>query len=75
MKVVSDGRFSVYVYSEIGVKHHWPHCHVRWVDGETVVMLPGLTIIAGVDLPKPAKELLRGNIDEIVDKWIELNSR
>jgi len=73
MRVLSDGRFSVYVYSEIGNKHHLPHCHVRWVDGEAVVALPSLRIIVGSDLPRTAKELIRGNLEEIYAKWLEIN--
>ncbi|MBA2446698.1 MAG: DUF4160 domain-containing protein [Chloroflexi bacterium] len=57
VRVVGRGRFSVYVYAEAGQPHHLPHCHVRWSDGSTQVALPTLWVLAGDELPRPAREL------------------
>jgi len=72
VRVVSDGRFSVYVYNEYGVSHHLPHCQVRWADGDAQVSLPLLTVIAGT-LPSAARRLLKEHQDDICLKWNELN--
>jgi len=63
VRVVDDGRFSVYVYDEYGVPHHQPHCQVRWASGDAQVALPS------------AHRLLEENQDKICGKWDELNPR
>jgi malate/lactate dehydrogenase len=74
VRVVDDGRFSVYVYDEYGVPHHQPHCQVRWASGDAQVALPSLMVIAGA-LPSAAHRLLEENQDKICGKWDELNPR
>ena len=73
MKVLDDGKFSIYVYREIGQPHHLPHCHVRQADGETVVSLPMLIKIAGRPLSKSAKQLLLTHLEEICSAWNKIN--
>lgn len=73
MKVLDNGKFSVYVYREIGQSHHLPHCHVRWADGATVVTLPLLIRMAGTPLPKSAKQLLLDHLEEICNVWNNIN--
>jgi len=74
VKVIDDGRFSVYVYDERGVQHHLPHCDVRWSDGSsTQVALPSLTMIVGRPLPPAARQLLREHLESLYMKWAELN--
>ena len=74
MKITSDGFFAIYVYSsETRQRHHLPHCHVRSPNGETVVALPLLRVIAGKKLSKRAKSLLVDNLDRICDVWTKLN--
>ena len=73
MKVLDDGRFSVYVYREIEQPHHLPHCHVRWADGETVVALPLLQVIVGDPLPTTARQLLLDELEEVCAAWNEIN--
>lgn len=73
MKVLEVGRFSVYVYYEVGQPHHLPHCHVRWEGKDTVIALPSLKVLAGESLPKAGRQLLIANLEEIVEAWGELN--
>ena len=73
VKVVQRGRFSVYVYREVGQPHHSPHCNVRWSDGDTQVELPTLRRIIGTPLPGEAQRLLAEYRDEIVAAWNQLN--
>jgi hypothetical protein len=73
VRVVRRGRFSVYVYAEVGQPHHLPHCYVRWSDGSTQVALPTLRVLAGDDLPSQARQLLRENLEEIYAAWNLLN--
>jgi hypothetical protein len=72
VKVVERGRFKVYIY-ETGGRHHLPHCHVRWSDGDTSIALPGLTVIEGDPLPRVARKLLDEYSDELEDVWNVLN--
>nr|MDQ2827635.1 hypothetical protein [Chloroflexota bacterium] len=53
-RVVSDGKFTIYVYVERGGKHHKPHCHVMWAEGETILEIPSLNQITGDPLRAPA---------------------
>ena len=73
MRVLGDGTYSIYVYPETGQPHHWPHCHVRWADDETVVQLPLPMVIAGPPLPKNAKLLLIENLEQICNAWNNIN--
>ncbi len=74
MKVFDDAKFSVYVYSdEFTQSHHHPHCHIRWPDGDTVILLPTLTHLAGPHIPKGWKTRIASHIDEICSAWNKLN--
>lgn len=75
MNVLDSGRFSVYVYDEVGQPHHLPHCHVRWEGNDTSVALPTLIVLAGKPLPKAAMKLLLANLDKIYEAWDQLNQR
>ena len=72
-RVASDGKFIIYVYVERGGKHHTPHCHVVWADGETILAIPSLNQITGDPLPRADLALARAYLDAIADKWEELN--
>jgi hypothetical protein len=73
VRVVQRGRFSVYVYAEAGQPHHQPHCHVYWRDGESVVDLVRLSVLAGQPLPPAARELIRDHLVDITNAWTLLN--
>lgn len=74
MRVVSDGFFTICVYSDEATQpHHLPHCHVRSPDGDVVVALPILKLIVGKNLSKRANTLLKNNFDKICDAWNKLN--
>lgn len=75
VRVISSGRFSVYVYHEEGQPHHLPHCNVRWSDGSSQVALPSLLVLAGDELPFPARRLLLDHLEEICAAWDRLNPR
>jgi len=74
MRVVGDGYFDIYVYSsEVVQRHHIPHCHVRSPNGDVIVTLPTLNILAGISLNKRARNLLLDNYDSLCQVWNELN--
>jgi hypothetical protein len=74
MRVISDGYFDIYVYSnEVFQRHHLPHCHVRSPNGDVIIELPTLNILAGSSLSKRARKLLLENINLICESWNELN--
>jgi hypothetical protein len=73
VRVVRRGRFTVYVYAEVGQPHHLPHCHVRWSDGSSQVALPTLTVLVGDELPRPARQLLWDYLEAICAVWNRLN--
>ncbi len=73
VKVVSAGRFGIYVYAEGGQPHHLPHCHVRWSDGDSQVALPNLRLLAGDELPPAAKALLAEQVEALRSAWNRLN--
>lgn len=75
VKVAQRGRYSVYVYDERGERHHRPHCHVRWPDGEARVALPTLELLAGDDLPAAARELVEEHAVDLHEAWNRLNPR
>lgn len=74
MRVLDNGSYIVYVYSEIGQPHHLPHCHVHWAKGDTVVALPTLTVLAGPPLPRDGRRFLLEGVEEICACWDRLNS-
>jgi uncharacterized protein DUF4160 len=74
MKVASDGLFTICVYaSEATQRHHLPHCHVRSPNGDVVVALPLLRVLAGKKLSNRARSLLLDNLERICDAWTKLN--
>jgi hypothetical protein len=73
MKALDGGWFAVYVYREIGNRHHLPHCHVRWSGRESVVTMPALNRIAGAELPRVLRRALIVKIDIICAAWNEVN--
>ena len=73
VRVLQRGRFSVSIYDEFGERHHLPHCHVRWPDGDAQVELPTLIVLDGDDLPRAAVDLLRANLAELRRVWNRLN--
>lgn len=74
VRVLRWGRYRIYVYKEIGNKHHEPHCHVDWSDGRTTVALDGLTVLAGSPLPTEVRVLLRRHLNELQATWDRLNA-
>jgi hypothetical protein len=75
MKVADDGKYRVYVYSELNAPHHLAHCDVRWAGHNVSVSLATLSVLAGADLPKEAKALVLEHIDAIWEEWHRLNPR
>jgi hypothetical protein len=75
VRVVQRGRFSVYVYDERGERHHRPHCHVLWSDGEASVDLRTLDVLAGDALPALARRLVEDHEADITAAWDRLNPR
>ena len=73
VKVVQRGRFAVYVYAERGERHHLPHCHVYWPDGESVVSLRDGELLRGDAVPAAARRLVREHLSEIRRAWASLN--
>ena len=73
VRVVQQGRFSVYVYVETGGRHNLPHCHLRWSDGESQIALPSLRLLNGSVPPAAARDLLEAFRDELTVAWIALN--
>ena len=73
VRVAHRGRFSIYVYAEQGGRHHLPHCHVRWPDGEAQVELPNLAWLEGDTLPATARRLVEDHVANLVAAWNRLN--
>jgi hypothetical protein len=71
--VAQRGRYSVYVYVEQGGRHHLPHCHVRWSDGEAQVELPNLAWLEGDAWPATARRLVEDHVADLVAAWNRLN--
>ena len=65
----------MYVYAESGERHHLPHRHVYWRDGDAAVALDQLRVLTGDRLPVAARELLRGHLADIRRAWTVLNPR
>ena len=74
-EVLRQSGFVVLIFFERGVKHHSPHCHIRWGDDETVVAIPTLTELAGTSLPKAGRRLLAQNLGLLVAKWVQLEQQ
>lgn len=74
--VLQVGMFSVYVYREVGGKHHLPNCHLRWSDGppSSEIALPSLEVLAGRPLPRSVRKQLFDHLEEIWAEWVRLNS-
>jgi Domain of unknown function (DUF4160) len=71
-RVVTQGRYRVYVYPEIGGRHHSPHCHVEWADGSCVIELVTFTVLAG-RADAQALRLVRQHAAQIRAAWQQLN--
>ncbi len=76
-KVLDNGTFHVYVYSNDDNPHHLPHCHVYWDghDGSSVVSLPDLGLLVGDKLPRKARRFLQANVEDLTGAWNRLNPR
>jgi hypothetical protein len=74
-KILDNGTFQVYVYTNDDNAHHLPHCHVYWdgKDSSSVVGLPDLAVIVGDALPRAARRYLGANVDALVEAWQRLN--
>ncbi len=72
VRVVTQGRYRVYVYAEVGGQHHAPHCHVEWADGSCVVDLDTLAVLRGQAI-RTAVDLVRDHIGAIRAAWDQLN--
>ena len=74
-KVLDDGTYRVYIYSNDNNPHHLPHCHVYWdgFDRASVVSLPDLHVIVGDALPRVVRRLLANNVALLVAQWHALN--
>jgi hypothetical protein len=73
VRVVQRGRIRIYVYQEVGHRHHLAHCHLYWPGGACVVGLDQFEVLAGVDPPVAAWELLREYLVEVKLAWKQLN--
>jgi hypothetical protein len=69
-----DG-YVVSIYCERGGRHHLPHCHLRWGDQEAVVSLATMRRLVGDEVPASGIQFLVENLNLLVKKWDELNSR
>ncbi len=72
VRVVSQGRYRIYVRAEEGVRHHRPHCHVEWADGRCVIALDTLDVLAGHATPT-ALHLVAAHWEELQAAWSRLN--
>jgi hypothetical protein len=72
VRVVTQGRYRVYVYPEQGGRHHAPHCHVEWADGSCVIDLDRLTVLRGRATPQ-ALQLVRHHLTQIRAAWDQIN--
>lgn len=75
VKVVQRGRIRIYVYEEIGHRHHLAHCHVYWPDGAAIFGLDQIEQLAGAIPPATAAELLHDHLDELRAAWDHLNPK
>lgn len=58
VRVLQWGQYRVYVYKERGGRHHRPHCHVYWTDGDATVALDDLKVIDGDPIAGAVREVL-----------------
>ena len=72
VRVITQGRFRVYVWQEEGGQHHRPHCHVEWADGRCVIALDDLTVLAGHATPE-AHRVVAAHWGQITAAWSALN--
>ena len=72
-ELLRQNGYVVSIYFERGMKHHLPHCHVKWDEQAAVVSLPMLSPIAGDTLPAAGRDLLAKNLSTLSMKWEELN--
>jgi hypothetical protein len=72
-EILRKNGYVVSIYFERGMKHHLPHCHLKWDEQAAVVSLPMLSLIAGDTLPPAGSGLLAENISTLIKKWEELN--
>ena len=70
-RVVTQGKYVVWVYVEGGERHHLPHCHVEWPDGSCVISLLTLNVLSG-KADKKARELVRSHHGQIMATWNDL---
>jgi hypothetical protein len=69
VRVVTQGRYRIYVYQESGAPHHEPHCHVYWPDGECAVSLRTFAVLRGpVD-----RDAVQAHAGQIWATWNCLN--
>lgn len=73
LRAAQRGRFTVYVFDEVGVRHHEPHSHVRWPNGSMAVRLSDFEGLTRGDLPTEARALLRDHAAAIIAAWNRLN--
>lgn len=71
-RVITVGKYRVYVYPEQGGQHHRPHCHVYWPDGSCTIDLETLEILGGDDHAQ-ARQIVRSHWGQITVKWREIN--
>jgi len=71
-EILRQSGFVVSIFFERGVKHHLPHCHIRWGDDEAVVALPTMRPIVGKSIPKAGRKLLAENVGLLVAQWGDL---
>jgi hypothetical protein len=73
VRIVRHGTIAIYVYAEVGGRHHQPHCHVMWPDGRCSIGLDGFALLAGTQPPRAVWDLLREYESTINAVWNELN--
>jgi hypothetical protein len=72
-RVLSFKQYEIYIYRELGGKHHSPHCHVRFSGEESILSIPMLNVIVGKELPRDINMFLLENLSELCAAWDELN--
>lgn len=75
-KILKYQKYEIYIYSESSGKHHLPHCHVHYSDGDIIVSLPSLEVIIGNEsLSKVLKKYLISNLEVLCGAWDEFNPK
>ena len=65
----------MYIYREVGGRHHRPHAHVK-LGATTIatVYLETLEVVIGsAALPDSVRDELRAQQDQALDMWMDLN--